>query len=104
MPKRCPDCGAVNEDSRIYCASCGEPLDAQLRLIKTLETQKKSAPTQEASPAAGSEPASHRKKNNQDDDYVHHKMAKKKKASPLPWIILGIVLVVVGILIVYYAV
>ena len=29
MSKRCPDCGFVNEDSRIYCSSCGELLDAE---------------------------------------------------------------------------
>ena len=49
MSKRCPDCGFMNEDSRIYCSSCGELLDPELRLIQSLERQK-SAPSK-AQPA-----------------------------------------------------
>ena len=41
MSKRCPGCGQINDDSRIFCSACGEPLDAQLRLIQDLEKQKK---------------------------------------------------------------
>ena len=26
MSKRCPDCHRLNDDGRIYCAFCGEPL------------------------------------------------------------------------------
>ena len=101
MSKRCPDCGFVNEDSRIYCGSCGEPLDAELRLIQNLSNQKKAAPAKETAPV-DDEPAP-RRKTSDDGDYVYQKMAKEKKSSPLPWIILGVALVVVGALIVYYA-
>ena len=102
MSKRCPDCGTVNEDSRIYCAACGEPLDADLRLIKDLEAQKKKVSVQEAAPAPDPEPAP-RRKTADDDDYTVGKLSKEKKSSPMPFIILGIILVVVGALIVYYA-
>ena len=93
MSKRCPDCGFVNEDSRIYCGSCGEPLDAELRLMRDLESQKKKPQVQETKPAEP-QPAPRPKKVD-DEDYDLGKMAKDKKSNPLPWIILGVVVVAV---------
>lgn len=99
MSKRCPDCGTVNEDSRIYCSACGEPLDAELRLIRDLEAQKKKAPVKEAAPKADPQPAP-RPKVNDDDDYVHRKMAKEKKSNVVPLVILGVIVVAVIIAVV----
>ena len=67
MSKRCPACGLMNSDSKIFCASCGEPLDAELRLIKDLEKQKK-APVKET-------PVSRQR--DDDDDYVPEPTKKK---------------------------
>lgn len=67
MSKRCPGCGQINDDSRIFCSACGEPLDAQLRLIQDLEKQKK-AP-QKASTAP--------RPKDDDDDYVPQPARKK---------------------------
>lgn len=105
MSKRCPDCGFVNEDSKIYCGSCGEPLDAELRLMRDLEAQKKTAPAKKAEPADPA-PAPRKRNNDGDDDFVYQKMAREKKSSPLPWILLavGIFVVVAGLLILNYAV
>ena len=105
MSKRCPDCGFVNEDSRIYCGSCGEPLDAELRLLKDLSEQKKNAPIEDPAPSDAPKPAS-RRRSDGDDGYVPRKMAQEKKSSPLPWILLalGVILVVAGYLILSYAV
>lgn len=103
MSKRCPDCGFINEDSKIYCGSCGELLDAELRLIKQLndQTSAPKKPTYEE-PSAQREPAA--PQNRFDEDYVAPKLSKEKKKSNAGlWIILGIALVVVGILIVKYA-
>ena len=80
MSKRCPDCGQVNDDSRIFCSACGEPLNSDLRLIQNLEKQK-STPSQ-------SKP-SHR--SDDDDDYIPPKTAQEKKFSPLPWLLVGAV-------------
>ena len=79
MSKRCPDCGFMNEDSRIYCSSCGELLDPELRLIQSLERQK-AAPEPPASRKTGGE-----------EEYVHQRMARVQKSSPVPWIILGLI-------------
>lgn len=68
MSKRCPSCGSSNDDSRIFCASCGEPLDAQMRLIQDLEKQKKILPKSEASP----------RPKDDDDDYIPPVSPKKK--------------------------
>lgn len=83
MSKRCPSCGQVNDDSRIFCSSCGKPLDAQLRLIQDLEKQKKAPQKESAAP-----------RRDDDDDYVPPASREKEK-SPLPWIVLGLVAVVV---------
>ena len=95
MSKRCPDCGFINEDSKIYCGACGEPLDANLRLIKSLE-KSTAAPvkTQEA-PKPKPEPEKPAPKHSTDDGNVTGKLAKEKQSSPLPLIILGVVAVVV---------
>lgn len=67
MSKRCPDCGQINDDSRLFCSACGNPLDAQLRLIQDLEKQKKAPPKATSAP-----------KPKEDDDYVPQPTAKKK--------------------------
>ena len=41
MAHRCPDCGHINDDSRIFCASCGEALDSELRLIQAIKKEAK---------------------------------------------------------------
>ena len=91
MSKRCPDCGSLNEDSRIYCSSCGELLDPELRLIQELEQQKKTpSQTQARRTDSVPEQPGPRKKDD-DSEYVHHKMAREKKSSPTPWIIFGLI-------------
>lgn len=84
MSKRCPGCGQMNDDSRIFCSVCGGPLDAQLRLIQDLEKQKKAPQKESAAP----------RKDDNDDDYVPPTSREQKK-SPLPWVILGLAVVVV---------
>ena len=95
MSKRCPDCGFINEDSKIYCASCGEPLDANLRLIQSLEKQTAAPVKTQEAPKPKPEPEKPAPKRNDDDGDVSGKLAKDKKSSPLPWIILGVAAVVV---------
>jgi len=99
MSKRCPDCGTINDDSRIYCAACGEPLDTDLRLIQDLSAKKKPVPVREEFPDEP-EPAPIPKKDDGEDGDLG-KLAKGKKSNPLPWILLavGIVVVIVGIVI-----
>lgn len=79
MSKRCPECHFVNDDSRIFCASCGATLDPQLRLIQELERQNEQNAKKET-------PRQRREVN----FYGSRKPAppKKKKSSPLPWVIL----------------
>lgn len=81
MSKRCPDCGQVNDDSRIFCSACGEPLNSDIRLIQGLEKQK-TAPQKSAAGV---------RRHDEDDDYVPTRKVEQKKSSPMPWIILGIV-------------
>lgn len=82
MSKRCPACGQANDDSRIFCSACGEPLDAQLRLIQDLEKQKKAPQKTAAAPKP------------KDDDVDVLPVPREEKKNPLPWILLGLVVVV----------
>lgn len=103
MSKRCPNCGFANDDTRIYCGSCGELLDKELRLLKNLNDQtsgprkptyKTPPPRREAIPP----------KDIFDEDYVPPKLTRKEKKSHAAlWVILGIAVVIAGILIVNYA-
>lgn len=95
MSKRCPDCGFINEDARIYCGSCGELLDPELRLIKNLDAQTSSARKAASKTIPEEKPPAPAKKPVDDDDYVPQKTVREKKSSPLPWIILGIAVVAV---------
>ena len=99
MSKRCPDCGFVNEDSKIYCSSCGEPLDDELRLMRGLEKQKKKAAAKETAPAPKPEPAP-QKKAADNNEYTLNKLSKEKKFNPVPLIILGVIVVAVIVAIV----
>ena len=85
MSKRCPECRFVNEDSRIFCASCGAPLDANLRLIQDLEKQQ-------AAPA----PKKEAKQKEEMSLNVNREAPEEKKTSVLPWIILGLAVVAVA--------
>ena len=84
MAKRCPTCGHSNDDSRIFCGSCGDPLDADLRLIQELEKRKHQV-TETAE----------RKRYEDDEEYVApiKKEAKKEKKSALPIILVALVIV-----------
>lgn len=82
MSKRCPDCRFINEDSRVFCASCGATLDANLRLIQDLEKQTET-PT-EPTPA---------KQRGDVNLYHSHTPTPEKKSSAAPWIIFGLIVV-----------
>lgn len=84
MSKRCPECRFVNEDSRIFCASCGAALDSNIRLIQNLERGH----TQEELP---------QKERGDVNFYVSHKPAPQKKKSAAPWILLLIAVAAVAL-------
>lgn len=69
MSRRCPACGFSNDDSRMFCGSCGEPLDAHVRLIQDLEKQKKKQNTAKVEPTP--------RQKDDDDDYVPSTTQKK---------------------------
>jgi len=102
MSKRCPDCGFVNDDSRIYCSSCGELLDPELRLIKNLETSK-SSPQKSARQTAPIQEEPSAPKSNYDENYVPPKTAREKKSNPLLWVILGLAVVAVVAVVAIFA-
>lgn len=79
----------MNDDSRIYCGSCGEPLDTNLRLIQQLEKSTKAPVKTTQEPGPAPEAPKPAPKSSNDGD-VSGKLAKDKTSSPLPWIILGV--------------
>lgn len=90
MAKRCTSCGHLNDGNLPLCSQCGTPLDANMRLILDLEKDK--------SQKAGADTA--RRQQAKEEDYVPSTTRKEKK-SPLPWVILG--LVVVAAIVVFIA-
>lgn len=82
MSKRCPDCHRLNDDGRIYCAFCGEPLDNNVRMIQSLEKEISAAPKETAQSAP--------REDGGDDDYEYIPPVKtrQKKGSAVPWLIL----------------
>lgn len=81
MSKRCPDCHRLNDDERIYCAFCGEPLDNNVRMIQSLEKEISAAPRK----AAQSAP----REDDNDGEYIPPlKNRREEKRSPAPWILL----------------
>lgn len=87
MSKRCASCGHINDNSRIFCSACGDPLDVELRLIQEMEKRKHEA--------SDFEWHSHEEKED-DDDYVAPETHKKEeKSSALP-ILLAVLAVVVA--------
>lgn len=90
MSKRCPDCHRLNEDERIYCAFCGEPLDANVRMIKSLEKEI-STTSKEVEKSAPS-------RDDDDDTYEYIpplKNRRREKSSAAPWVLLLAVAAVV---------
>ena len=85
MAKRCPTCGHSNDDSRIFCSSCGDPLDAELRLIQDLEKRKHQVEERAEQPRY--------KDDDDDDDYVAPVKSRQKeeKKSVLPIILVVLV-------------
>ena len=86
MSKRCANCGHSNDNSRIFCSACGEPLDVELRLIQELEKRKHDV--------GDSEWHSHEEKDD-DDDYEVPVNTKKQeeKSSALPILLVALVVV-----------
>ena len=85
MAKRCPTCGHSNDNSRIFCSSCGDPLDVELRLIQNLEKRKHEV---------GEHAEHHHYKDDDDEDtYVAPMKSRQKeeKKSVLPIILVVLV-------------
>lgn len=85
MSKRCPSCGHVNGDERLFCSGCGGPLDGDLKLIMDLEKRDKGPSTHHSARA------------DDGDDYVPP-VPQAKKKSPLPWILLACVVILAVVL------
>lgn len=86
MAKRCAKCGHLNENQRLFCAMCGEPLDANLQLIKNLENMNKTSTKTTQSV--------HQKEG---DDELPNFEKKEEKSHVGAWIIAGILLVLVAV-------
>ncbi len=87
MPKKCQRCGELNDDDRSFCQQCGEPLDANIRVLMSYEKMKKTAPQSTQTKV----------RRDDDDDYVPVKRVKKKNSYAALWAILACLVVVGGI-------
>ena len=87
MPKTCQRCGHLNDDDRAFCQQCGEPMDANIRVLMSYEKMKKAAP----------QPTQAKVRRNDDDDYVPVKREKKKESHVAVWVALACLVVVAGV-------
>lgn len=99
MAKKCPDCGFSNEDSRIFCGSCGEPLGGDEKLVRDMEKMKKQHEEDAKNPKPVQDKPLEGKKP-KDEDYVAPVKKQDDTAVNLGLIFLGVIavalLVVVG--------
>ena len=76
MSIRCRGCGQINEDGKPFCSACGDPLDADMRLLMELENRNKNK---------GPHPLD--RKSADEDDYVAPvRRETKKKGSGKLWV------------------
>ena len=83
MSKVCPHCGYMNEDDHYFCRSCGEALDAEVRLVMDYNKMKKS----------GAPSVQHSPKDDADDEDVSFHIPREK-SSLAPLIILVVLLAI----------
>lgn len=83
----CSDCGFKNEDDRLFCGSCGEPLKGDAKLMRDAEKlkEKKAAEAAKAAAAPKTTPIQGRSK--ADDDYEFKRRQPKKKDYTDVWLI-----------------
>lgn len=92
MAIKCPDCGFSNEDTKLFCGACGEPLGGDARLVRDMERlkEKKAKEAEEAknAPAHANVPLQGVKK--PEEEFVHKSLAKKKDNTDTWLILLGL--------------
>lgn len=85
----CSDCGFSNEDERLFCGACGEPLKGDAKLIR--DTEKLNERKAEEAKAAAARPQAVplQGRTKADDDYVHRRTKKKDNGTDALLIILA---------------
>ncbi|MFI3252748.1 MAG: hypothetical protein R3Y63_00200 [Eubacteriales bacterium] len=86
MSNKCTDCGFENEEGKLFCGSCGEPLGGDAKLIRDMEKMKEKKEAEEAAKAAAPKDVPLQGKDSSDDDYVPV-VRKQKKDTLTPWLI-----------------
>lgn len=85
MAQTCPHCGAQTPDDLPFCSSCGEPVQADLRLI--MDMQNAAGRRQEAASSAASR--------KDDDDF---QLNTREEERSFPWLPVALILLGAGIL------
>lgn len=86
MAKRCLSCGHLNDSGLPLCSQCGMPMDDDMRLLMKINDAQKRASAASKEPVKGPE--------HDEDVEVPAARKREEKKSPLPWILLGAVVVV----------
>ncbi|MFI3251098.1 MAG: zinc ribbon domain-containing protein [Eubacteriales bacterium] len=99
MAQICPKCGSKNDDGKLFCGACGDPLGGDLKLIMDLDkSTKKSAEKAKEEheadvPLQAKEPEPH------DEHYAPKKLKKEDTTGNVLIFlcVLGLILVTGGI-------
>lgn len=102
MAKRCPKCGAMNDDEMVFCGACTEPLNDDVKLVMRVDEMAKEMKEHSSHHSMKDEwEREHRRdqaptgaKTAHDEEAKHLNIQKKQEkegGSALPMILLGLV-------------
>lgn len=103
MAKRCPKCGAMNDDEMVFCGACTEPLKEDVKLVMRVDEMAKEmkehshnshAVRAEAERGYRKDQAPSGAKTVHEEEAKQlniHKKEEKEGGSALPMILLGLV-------------
>lgn len=87
MAKKCPICGFDNDKEMLFCASCGRPLEGDLKLIMDLKD------TLDHPSAKQDEPV--RRRDDKEDTHRILPTEEKSGSSKWIWVLLLLLIIVV---------
>lgn len=101
MQRKCPKCHTtITDDEQVFCPSCGEPLDENLKLMMNLQDMvregKKQAPQQDVR-ATQERPRPAPAHHDDDDDDVDFHISHNDESHSHVGIIIAVVVVIIAV-------
>lgn len=75
MAKTCPDCGFSNDDAKLFCGACGEPIAGDAKIVRDMQRLNEKKKREAEAKANAPKVAPVQRK--EDYDYVAPRLAKQ---------------------------